>query len=432
MRNILLGTTAIVAVTAAAPAALATDKIELNLRGYAQFGVAGIVDEPASFEGRFSEGNNIIFGSDSEVHFRGSTTLDNGLAISFRAELELENDSEVDRDADVIDEVYVQLQSGLGRLQFGMQDGVADQMIISAPNVFKQFTISSIDMNPFELYTSADLDDSRRDVLGESSYLDTSPDFSDDFTKIIFITPRVAGAQLGVSYAPNPCRNDTGLDLNNRPSDSTATDLDNGDADPDAIRSCGSDHVFGSNFWEVAGNFKQEWNGFGVGFSASYGMGDGNDLDFGGTVSGGPEEWHVGGQMYFNIMGGKLVIGGAYKETENIDALNRSLINLRLDRGFVQAASQHFDAGAKFSTGPWAFGVAYGEAESTYMNAALVPDDWRNELTLIIGGVSYKMGPGIKLGLGVIHGDSVEHHIGHTHGPDATSTAVFSELDLRF
>lgn len=414
MRKFLLGSTAIVTAAAFASPASAAEKIELGLRGYAQFGLAGIIsepDDPVFFEGIPVEGNSMVFGSDSEVHFRGKTTLDNGLTVSFRAELELEDDAEVDDDSDTIDEVYVQFDGGFGRLQFGMQDGVGDQMIISAPNVFSQFTISSIDMNPFEMYTASDLDSAPRDILGESSYLDTSPDFTADTTKIIYFTPRVYGFQLGVSYAPNACRNDTGLDVNVR---------EGADADP--IFSCGNSDAFGSNYWEVAGNFEHEFNGFGLGASASYGSGGENPFFLG--LDDNPSEWHVGGEMFFNMGSGKLILGGAYKKTDNLTADNTP---------DVFSESKHYDVGATYAVGPWEIGGTYGNAKSEDRFSLLNEE----ELTLIIGGVSYKMGPGVKLGLGVIHGDAEVTDRFFLEGvvvdiEEADATAVFSELDLRF
>ncbi|MFP3942663.1 MAG: porin [Alphaproteobacteria bacterium] len=400
--------------------------IELELRGYAQFGLAGIIGEPEYFGldrsgvdavigteigvPRASDaffGNRAVFGSDSEVHFRGRTVLDNGLGVAFRAELELEDDAEVDRDADTIDEVYAQVSGAFGRFQFGMQDGVADQMIISAPNVFSQFTISSIDMNPFELYADPALNgvglpggpfppSRTRFILGITSFLDTSPDFTADFTKIIYFTPRIYGIQLGVSFAPNPCRNDTGLDVAN-----------------DAVFGCGRADAFGANYWEIGGNVAQEFTGFGVGLSGSYGQGDSNPLVP--ELSERPYEWHVGGELFFDVGQGKVTLGGAYKNTEGIDALNLP---------FFDARSRHVDAGVTYGTGPWEIGGAWGKADSVF-------DGSDEELTLVIGGFSYDVGPGIQVGLGVIYGDAA------AESPDLPQdetggTSVFSELDLRF
>ncbi|MFP4002745.1 MAG: porin [Alphaproteobacteria bacterium] len=434
MRKVLFGTTALVSIAMLSSAAFADggpgpdapppppppppaddtpppaagpSKIQLELRGYAQFGLAGIVNEPSG-----GGGNSVVFGSDSEVHFRGRTTLDNGLTISFRTELELEDDSEVDDAADTIDEVYVQFDSAFGRLQFGMQDGAADQMIISAPNVFSQFTISSVDMNPFEMYTAPDLVTPARRIMGlsgDDAVLDTSPDFTEDFTKVIYFTPRVYGLQLGVSYAPNPCRNDTGLDVAVRAG-----------ANPDPLGlSCGNDATFGSNYWEVAGNFEQQFKGFGVGVSGSYGKGEGNPVAIG-LADDDPSEWHAGAEFFLNLGSGRLTIGGAYKETDNLTAENE---------GFNFADSRHFDLGAQYALGPWEIGGTYGKVEDTVDFITLL----ERELTTIIGGVSYKMGPGIQLGVGVMHSDAEERAtlIG-TDVEQTDGTAVFSELDLRF
>lgn len=442
MKRFLLGTSVLIGVTALAAPALAADPIKLELRGYAQFGIAGIADEPEYF-GNDRDGidailfpgasdaffgRSVVFGSDSEIHFLGTTTLDSGLAISFRAELELEDDPEVDLDADIIDEVYVQVQGGFGRIQLGMQDGVADQMIVSAPNVFAQFTISSIDMNPFEMYrdeafNAPDLaadplapfpfdlspfpPSRTRQVIGasgEAAFLDTAPDFTDDFTKIIYITPRVFGLQIGGSYTPNPCRNDRGLNIA-----------------IDTVFGCGRSDKFGAHFWEVAGNFSKEFDGgYGVGVSGSYGRGKQNSLDP--ALGDRPSEWHLGGEFFVDLASGRLTIGGAYKDTDNIDAQNF---------GAVWAGSQHWDAGAKYSIGPWEVGGAYGKAESVGAFTSV-----GEELTMVIGGVSYKLGPGIKLGVGVVHGDAATDAFDLDETPipsdEAKGTSVFTELDLRF
>lgn len=418
MRKILLGTTAIVTVAAFTSPALAADKIKLELRGYGVYGAAAIVDHP----GDDDEGSTIVFGSDSEVHFRGKTTLDNGLEIAVKVEMEIEDDQHVDSDGDLIDEAYAHIRSGLGKLEFGMQDGVADQMIMSAPNVFAEVTISSIDLNPFELYTSSDIDSPARDILGESSVLDTSPDYSWDFTKVSYFTPRIFGFQLGVSYTPNPCRHDTGFDLNNQ-----------AETRASAGESCGNKDIFGDNYVEIAGNFEHKFHSgnFGVGLSGSYGFGQGNN-NFNFDYADGPKEWHLGGNVFLKALGGTLTIGGAYKDTQGIDAINDTAETL-----FGRAESQHYDAGVMFEHGPWTFGGAYGNVKSKQVTDLdlLLPFTADAELTMIIGGASYKMGPGVTLGLGVIHGDAgYDEFEGGTPGfaDDAKATAVFTELDLRF
>ncbi|MEM1140839.1 MAG: porin, partial [Pseudomonadota bacterium] len=112
MKKILLGTSALVAAAALAAPASAADKIKLKLGGY-WTGAAAFVDlEEADVE------NDIVFGSDAEVHFGGKTTLDNGLQVGFKAELELAEDN-AGGNSDIIDEVYGEVKGGFGKIQFG-------------------------------------------------------------------------------------------------------------------------------------------------------------------------------------------------------------------------------------------------------------------------------------------------------------------------
>ena len=137
MKKIFLGSTALIAAAAFTAPAMSAERLQLQLRGY-HIGSISYTDGDFSSSYRYSDVggvygsgsasgigdyNEINFGSDSEVHFRGATTLDNGLEISFRAELELEDDPAAKSNADVIDEVYVQVDGGFGRIQFGQQDG---------------------------------------------------------------------------------------------------------------------------------------------------------------------------------------------------------------------------------------------------------------------------------------------------------------------
>jgi len=365
MKKILLGTTAIVTAAAFTAPAFAADKIKLGLRGYFTGGMAYYdldgIDDVEQF----------IFGHDSEVHFRGSTTLDNGLKVSFRAELELENDADSrggDSDADTIDEVYIQFDGGFGRVQFGQQDGVGDQMVISAPNVFGEHTISSIDLNPFE----AAIDSTIGSTFDNS--IDTSPDFTSDNTKLIYFTPRFAGFQIGLSYMPVREKNANGYDF-------------------------GSDILesnFGNNYIEIAGTWKHKFNGVGLGLSASYGEGDK------GASSNDPNEWHVGGEIEF----GGFTFGAAYKEDDNSGSS-------------TAPEEEHFDLGFTYETGPWTLGLAYGSQDNVNYNSNVEQDNW-------IGGLAYKFGPGMELGLGGMF-YSVEDG-----NDDIDGVAIFTEIDVNF
>lgn len=94
---------AVLALSAVAPAALAQEKPKLTLGGFTtqDFGFSEN-DGTSGFKDGFDQK------SDTEVHFNFSTTLDNGLKISGRIELEGNTSS------DQIDENFLRLSGSFG------------------------------------------------------------------------------------------------------------------------------------------------------------------------------------------------------------------------------------------------------------------------------------------------------------------------------
>lgn len=67
--------------------------------------------------------------SDSEIHFNGRTTLDNGITLGFR--LELEGNTA----ADQIDESYMFVEGGFGRVELGSLNNVHPHALRGARGV---------------------------------------------------------------------------------------------------------------------------------------------------------------------------------------------------------------------------------------------------------------------------------------------------------
>ncbi len=332
MKKVLLGTTALVAAAAFTAPALSAERLQLGLRGYH---VGGIAYTDVDNDG--SDANEINFGSDSEVHFRGSTELDNGLKISFRAELELEDNSDVDEDADVVDEVYIQVDGGFGRVQFGQQDGVMDQTHVAAPRIFQRHYANDPNMDPFRPY-------------GLRNRINTFGEFSGDDIKIIYFTPEMNGLQVGFSYTPNPCKNDTGYS------------------------GCVYDG-FARNYWEVAGTWEGDFNNVSFGLSAGYGQGESDSP----SEPHDPNELTLGAEIGF----GGFTIGGSYA--------------LKETGGDHDNQADHWDIGGTYETGPWTFGLSYAYADGD-VDMGGAEDD---EQSSFLGGIRYAYGPGLAIGLGV-------------------------------
>ena len=82
----LFGTTAIVGLLANAGPALASEPIKLGVGGFFRETYMAVFDDDG--EGELgNERNTDGFFNDAEVHFKGETTLDNGLTVGAHIEL---------------------------------------------------------------------------------------------------------------------------------------------------------------------------------------------------------------------------------------------------------------------------------------------------------------------------------------------------------
>ena len=354
MRKVLLGTSAIIAAATLTTPALSAERLQLQLRGY-HVGAIAFTDVDGA-----SDANEINFGSDSEVQFRGAITLDNGLEVSFRAELELEDDGDVDGDPDNIDEVYVQFDGGFGRLQFGQNDGVMDQMHIAAPRIFQRHYANDTSIDPFRPY-------------GLRNRINTFGEFSGDDIKLNYFTPQMNGLQVGVSYTPNPCKNDTGY------------------------AGCVFEE-FARNYWEVAATWEVDVNNVEIGLSVGYGQGE-SDVS---SVDE-PTELTFGGEIGF----GEFTFGGSYAIKET---------------GKFNTEQDHWEVGGIYATGPWTFGLSYATADGD-MNFNGVSNQ---EYASVLGGIRYTYGPGLAIGIGA---QTLDYDEGST---EEDGFAIFIEHSIAF
>jgi predicted porin len=177
MKKAILGTTALVAVGAlvAAPAH-AAEKIKLGVGGYFQSTYFyQNSDEPAGTPSRISDRVT----QEGEVHFTGSTTLDNGLQFGVNIQLEAYTST------DQIDETYIFIEGSFGRVLLGSEDSAAYLMHYDSPSPVPMYSADSANIYP----------------TGQVNT--TRPNMFSDTDKITYFTPRFAGFQLGASYIPD-------------------------------------------------------------------------------------------------------------------------------------------------------------------------------------------------------------------------------------
>jgi predicted porin len=268
MKKAILGTTALVAVGAlAASPALAAEKIKLNVGGYMQSTYFyQDSDEPAGTPSRTSDRVT----QEGEIHFKGSTTLDNG--IQFGVEVQLEAYT----NADQLDETFIFIEGSFGRVLIGSEDSAAYLMHYASPSPVPMYGADSPN-----IYPTGQVNTTRPNLFGFR-----------DVDKITYFTPRFAGFQLGGSYVPDGTSETGSLGNSQYSAPNPKAGLDRS--------------------WSAAANYVNKFGAVDVAFSAGYQEGkvfgaaeDMSEYSFGTSIG-------VAG----------FTIGGGYKQVKDIAGIS--------------------------------------------------------------------------------------------------------------
>ena len=177
MRKALIATSALAfaGAVAAAPAS-AADMLALGVGGYMQqwFGYADRSDDGA--DGGFA------VHSDSEVHIKGS--LESDMGLKYTVHVELEGDGANGQ----VDESFVRVSGEFGQIEFGFRDHAMVRMHQSISDV-------GIGLNAGD--TQAWIPGAYLETSGHAGTAGGGND-----PKLNYISPRAAGLQVGLSYAP--------------------------------------------------------------------------------------------------------------------------------------------------------------------------------------------------------------------------------------
>ncbi len=195
MKKALLASTAIVTAAALASPASAADRIKLSLGGYMEQYIGFISPETdnSTVQGNRRDLANFDQQSDTEIWFSGSTTLDNGIKLAVRIELEGEASA---ASANYIDESWLDIQTAWGTLRLGADDSVADLQSVE-PRKGQDLPVS--DYNNW-IPTSFGSGVANGITTADDAYVVRN---SADDNQILYLTPKIAGFQAGFSYAPD-------------------------------------------------------------------------------------------------------------------------------------------------------------------------------------------------------------------------------------
>lgn len=295
MKKKFLGSSTLIAVAVISGPVLAAEPMVVTVSGNAQTSFFLIdTDAPSRQISKVAWG--------SEIHFKAKTTLDNGVQIG--AKVELEGVST----ADQIDEHYIWAQGEFGKLVAGADDSAAKTMHYTPPWV----GADGVDDGGYvQIGTSAN---------AAAAITKTHTALSGDAPKLTYYTPRMGGFQLGASWTP--------------------------DASTKVIRG-GTLATFGvpvqndglERLFAVGANFKQSFNGVGIGLSGGYETGKQGTSD--------PYQYSFGSNITFD----GVTLGAAVTFLENV--------------GGVSTSQRHaWSAGGAYETDPWVFGTGYFESEN--------------------------------------------------------------------
>lgn len=247
----LLAVTALSAGICLPLAAQAANPVKLELGGFSNWYLGGAAQDDAFENANGTDYTNVDVQGDNEVHFTGSTKLDNGIEIAVTIELEgggRDDSSTAARAttvavpragadvtvaststttartvrgtttyststtsagefastgtaggaADVIDQSYVTVTTGFGQFIIGTNDNVGALMHVSAPDV--GLGLQDGDYAYWIVQPGNVLD-----------FVTTYTDRDGSAEKLIYITPSFAGFSAGVSWTPDVVNEDAHL-----------------------------------------------------------------------------------------------------------------------------------------------------------------------------------------------------------------------------
>lgn len=392
MKKLLLSSAVCALAVAAAPAFAQDDSaLKLNVGGYFKGYVTYHNQDEINTGVAATEADARTFDilRDTEVHFGGETTLDNGLTVG--AQIEAAAD---DGDGFGVDESYVYMAGTWGRVNFGSEDGAAYLLQVAAPSADDNYDGIRQFVNPTD-YDNTGLnglayEDGDAGALGLPAVLGVSfdgLDYDNDLTtstdKITYLSPVFNGFQVGGSYTP---------------------DVDNFASVSDSLGGVSTDDV--NNTWGSAyeGAIRYEGQFNTVGFIIGGGYTH-VDLEEEVTPSNRDDltEWNAGLDLDIGPFG----LGAIY--TENNGAVDNN------------GDQETWVVGADYTTGPFKLGASYLNREKEESATTEVEAD------RYTGGVVYTYGPGMTFRGSVSY---VDEDAPGTLDNDSTSVLLGTQINF--
>ncbi len=344
MKKQLMAGTALVAATMfIAGGAVAAEKKmmkpSISVNGYYEGVVGGILDEDSG-----ADTSALDTRTDAEIHFNGRATLDDGMKIHARVELEGQNNhSAANAGGDPIDEYFISVSGSFGKITLGGTGGAPVKMLTGLSGSWATGVGENLSFDDNWVSSMSDGPDFHRI---RHSRLDTG-----DAEKVTYISPKFGGFQVGLTYSPNRQNNDS-----NARNDTT-----------------GQAHDGLEGAVSYSGKFGDVGFGLGAGMTAYQGG------TAGGAANQDMSDWLVAVRLDF---GGGFRVSAAHKRTTDENEANQATLT---------------DIGVRFVTGANQFSLAGMQG---------VMDMGDASHTKIMGSYARVLGPGTKIHLNLLWNES--------------------------
>ena len=374
MKKQLLTTTALVAAVAFAGSAMAASKPKLTLGGDTRK-IIGVGENDSAFDNAAGERIGFDQHSDTEIHFKGSVTLDNGIKIKTSTQLE-GNAAGGSGAGDNIDENWMRISGGFGEVRLGSHDLAAQAMTTGYLGAWS----TNVGLN-----VAFDTTDwvSRPSSTNHAAGTVNRVDISSDAEGISYFTPRVSGFQAGISYMPSRRE-----DVNNQ------RELKAG-ADTDGI--------------SLGVNFVKKMGGIGVGVAAGYATANESTANLDD-----PELYAVGLRLDFQ----GFRVGLSSMESEDQGTATNT----------AAQGTKTFEAGVRYTMGANMISATYVHTEST-SRAANLDDDETETMWL---GYQRTLGPGVVWTVNAIFADFEDGAANPGAAAENDGQALVTSIGVKF
>ncbi|MCB1680881.1 MAG: porin [Alphaproteobacteria bacterium] len=374
MKKLLMTSVAVAGLALAATPAHA--EIDLEASGYFKGYLAYVnQDEATDFDT-----NSFDIIRDTEVHFTGEVTLDNGLIVGAHFETMADGD-----DGFGIDESYVYFSGDWGRFNFGAEDESAYLLQVTAPAADTNIDGIRQHLQPvnYEAMTGG-LSGTFLDPTGNLNLglkLDYAQDMMGKSDNITYLSPVFNGFQAGFTFAPDFGRAD----------DFQGIGIDHTDTAPSANLD-NADEVFGRGY-SIAARYQAALNNlifyFGGGWSLITLEDERTTAELAALNTGNfaytddMTAWNIGLDIDIGAFG----IGANYSQRDHGGIVEGTAGAATTD---VSDDEKILVVGADYTTGPFKLGLSWYKNDNTFGIKDLDTDRYS-------GGVTYEYGPGMTV-----------------------------------